>query len=255
MSIPTMEEMLKAGLHFGHQASRWHPKMEPYIYTTRNGLHIVDLKKTQSMLEQACEFAKKIVADGGDILFVGTKTQAQPLIEKYAAECGMPYIKSRWIGGLITNFKEVKKNIKRYLDLKKQSEAGEWKKYTKKEQIGLKKEMEKLQSIVSGLVTLDKFPKALFVVDIKYEKTAVLEANVKNIPIIAITDTNTNPEMVQYPIPGNDDATGGIEMVVQCIAQACSEGKKKRKVMPAGAKAKSKPGVIKKVVKAVTKSK
>ena len=131
MSIPTMEEMLKAGLHFGHQASRWHPKMEPYLYTVRNGMHIVDLKKTRAKLEEACEFANKIVANGGDVLFVGTKSQAQPIIEQYAQQAGMPYIKSRWIGGLITNFKEVKKNIKRYSDLLRQKESGEWKKYTK----------------------------------------------------------------------------------------------------------------------------
>lgn len=252
-NIPTMEEMLKAGLHFGHQASRWHPKMEPFIYTTRNGLHIVDLKKTHVKLEEACEFAKKVVADGGDILFVGTKTQAQPLIEKYAKEAGMPFIKARWIGGLITNYKEVKKNIKRYLDLLEQKKAGEWEKYTKKEQIGLKKEVEKLDSTVAGLAKLDKLPKALFVVDIKHEKTAVLEANVVSIPIIALTDTNTNPEMVTYPIPGNDDATKGLELVIKCIADACADGLKNRKIMPV---AKKKPdGMFKKVVKAVIKKK
>lgn len=252
-TIPSMEEMLKAGLHFGHSASRWHPKMEPYIYTTNNGLHVVDLKKTQSKLKEACDFVTKVVANGGDILFVGTKTQARPLIEKYAKECGMPYIKTRWIGGLITNFKEVKKNIKRYLDLRKSKAAGEWEKYTKKEQTGLQKEVEKLESVVAGLVDLDKLPDAVFIVDIKHEKTSVLEANVKNIPIIAITDTNTNPEMVTYSIPGNDDATRGIELVVKAIAQACEEGKKNRKAVPAPQKPKI--GMLKKAVGALSKTK
>lgn len=232
--IPTMEEMLKAGLHFGHQASRWHPKMQPYIYTTRNGLHIIDLKKTQAKLEEACKFASDTVAAGGDVLFVGTKVQARPLIKKYAAEAGMPHISARWLGGLLTNFDEVKKTIKRYLELKKQKEAGEWKKYTKKEQIGLQKELDKLETNVSGIAGLESLPKAIFIVDIKKEKTAVQEANVTGIPIIAITDSNTNPLKTKYPIPGNDDATKGIELIVKAIAESCKEGMKNRKTAPAG---------------------
>jgi small subunit ribosomal protein S2 len=233
MTIPTMEEMLKSGVHFGHQASRWHPKMEPYIYTTRNGIHILDVKKTQSKLEEAAEFAKKIVAGGGDILFVGTKSQARPVVEKYAKDAGMPFIRSRWIGGLLTNFDEVKKNIRRYLDLLKQKEAGEWSKYTKKEQIGLQKEVEKLEGSVSGLVNLDSLPKAIFIVDIRTEKTALQEANVVGLPIIAVCDTNVNPRTVDKVIPANDDATKGIELLVSYVANACKEGLKNRKVVPA----------------------
>jgi small subunit ribosomal protein S2 len=231
-NLPTMEEMLKAGLHFGHQSSRWHPKMGPYIYTSRNGLHVIDLKQTQTKLERAGEFVKKTVAAGGNVLFVGTKTQAQPLIESAAKECGMPYIKGRWIGGMLTNFDEVKKNIRRYLDLVRQREAGEWDKYTKKEQIGLKKEMEKLESFVSGLTGLSELPQAVFIVDIRLEKTALAEARVKGIPVVAICDTNTNPALVDYPIPGNDDATRGIELIVNYISAACKEGFNDRKIVP-----------------------
>lgn len=233
MSTPTMEEMLKAGVHFGHQASHWHPKMEPYIYTTRNGMHIIDLKKTQAMLEEAREYVQSVVAKGGDVLFVGTKSQAQPLIEKYAQQAGMPYIKSRWIGGMLTNFDEVKKSIKRYLDLNKQKEAGDWKKYTKKEQIGLQKEVDKLATTVSGLTSLTKLPAAIFIVDIRKEKTALLEANVVGIPVIALCDTNVNPDKVTKVIPANDDASKGAEMIIAVVAEACGMGLKQRKVVPA----------------------
>lgn len=232
MSIPTMEEMLKAGVHFGHQASHWHPKMEPFIYTTRNGMHIFDLKKTQAKLEEAREYVQNVVAKGGDVLFVGTKSQAQPLIEQYAQQAGMPYIKSRWIGGMLTNFDEVKKSIKLYLDLNKQKEAGEWKKYTKKEQIGLQKQVDKLARSVSGLTSVTKLPAAIFIVDIRKEKTALLEANVVNIPVIAICDTNVNPDKVTKVIPANDDASKGVEMLISVIAEACATGAKKRQLIP-----------------------
>lgn len=231
MNIPTMEEMLKAGVHFGHQASRWHPKMESYIYTTRNGVHILDLKKTQSHLEKACDFLKKVTADGGDVLFIGTKQQASPLIEKYASEAGMPYTRSRWMGGTLTNFGQIKGVIQKYLDLIKTREAGEWSKYTKKEQVGLAKEVEKLDRDVSGLATLTKSPAAVFVVDIRKEKTAVAEANVKGIPVVAVCDTNVNPEKVDYVIPANDDAKRGLELIIKAATEACKAGVKERKVV------------------------
>lgn len=230
-NIPTMEEMLKAGVHFGHQASRWHPKMESYIYTTRNGVHIIDLKKTQDRLQKAIDFVIKSVSDGGSILFVGTKPQAQPLLESYAKQVGMPYIKSRWIGGTLTNYAEFKNSIQRYVELLRQRDSGGWDKYTKKERSELQKEVDRLHEFVSGLVTMDRPPKALFVVDIRTEKTAVKEANVMNIPVIALCDTNTNPLDVQYPIPANDDATRGIELMVKAISEACAAGVKSRKVV------------------------
>lgn len=230
-NLPTMEELLKAGVHFGHQASHWHPKMEPYIYTTRNGVHIIDLKKTQDRLTKAIEFITKTVADGGNVLFVGTKPQAQPIIETYAKQAGMPYIKSRWIGGTLTNYSEFKNSIQRYVELLRQRDSGGWDKYTKKERSELQKEVDRLHEFVSGLVTMDRPPKAVFIVDIRSEKTAVKEANVMNIPIIALCDTNTNPLNVQHPIPANDDATRGIELMVKAISEACVAGVKSRKVV------------------------
>ncbi len=231
MTIPTMEEMLKGGVHFGHQASRWHPKMESYIYTTRNNVHILDLKKTASHLEKACDFLKKVTADGGDVLFVGTKQQAMPLIEKYASEAGMPYTRGRWMGGTLTNFKQIKLVIKKYLDLTKGRDSGGWDKYTKKEQVGLSKELEKLHRDVSGLASLTKAPAAVFVVDVRNEKTAVAEASVKGIPIVALCDTNVNPSKVDYVIPANDDAKRGLELLIAAAASACAEGVKARKVV------------------------
>ncbi len=235
MNIPTMEEMLKAGMHFGHQTNRWHPKMASYLYTTRNGLHIFDLKKTQKNLEESLKFIEKTVADGGDVLFVGTKSQARPIIEEYAKQAEMPYIRSRWIGGMLTNFSEVKKSIRRYVDLQKQKKAGEWDKYTKKEQILLQKEVDKLDGSVAGLVSLDRMPKIVFIVDIRIEKTALKEANVMKIPVVAICDSNVNPTTVKHVIPANDDATKGVEMIVKLVAEACATGKKKRKIVPAKA--------------------
>ena len=231
-TIPTMEEMLKAGVHFGHQSSRWHPKMEPYIYTVRNGVHIFDLKKTQKGLEKAAAFLKKTAEEGGDILFVGTKTQAAPLIQKYGKEANVLYTKSRWMGGLLTNFDTVKKVIKHYLDLIKQRDAGDWEKYTKKEQLDLSRELEKLEANVSGLAKMTTLPKALFIVDIRKEKTALLEANVCGIPVVALCDSNVNPDKVTYVIPGNDDATKGLELIIKTIAGPVGEGMKNRKVAP-----------------------
>lgn len=230
-NIPSMEDMLKAGVHFGHQASHWHPKMESFIYTTRNGVHIIDLKKTQDRLQKAIDFVTKIVAEGGNVLFVGTKPQAQPLVEQYAKQAGMPYIKGRWIGGTLTNYNEFKNSIQRYVELLRGRDSGDWEKYTKKERSELQKEVDRLHEFVSGLVTMDRPPKALFIVDIRTEKTAVKEANVMNIPVIALCDTNTNPDDVQFPIPANDDATRGIELMVKAMAEACVAGVKSRKVV------------------------
>lgn len=231
--IPTLEEMLRAGVHFGHQAAHWHPHMEPFIYTTRNGVHIIDLKKTQSKLKQALDFIAQTVASGGDILFVGTKVQAQPLVEKAAKEVNMPYVKSRWIGGSMTNFHAVKRSIERYLTLIRQRESREWEKYTKKERVELMKEEERLHEMVSGLVTMRQLPKAVFVVDIRTEQTAVKEANVMNIPVVALCDTNTNIKNVQHVIPCNDDATNGIALMLESVVEAVKEGLKNRKVVPA----------------------
>lgn len=230
--IPTMEEMLTAGVHFGHQAAHWHPHMEPFIYTTRNGVHIIDLKKTQTKLEAALAFITQTVANGGDILFVGSKVQAQPLVEAAAKSVTMPYVKGRWIGGTMTNFHAIKRSIDRYVTLLRQRDGGEWEKYTKKERVELQKDVDRLHEMVSGLVTMRQMPKAMFVIDVRTEQTAVKEANVMHVPVVALCDTNVNPKNIAHIIPGNDDATRGIELMLSCVVDAVKEGLKHRKVVP-----------------------
>lgn len=223
--IPTLEEMLKAGLHFGHKFSRRHPKMDPYIFTTRNNVHIVNLEETQKKLKEALDFLKETASNGGTVLFVGTKPQALPIIEKYAKECGMPYINERWLGGTLTNFSVIGKLIKKYNDLKDKQEKGELKKYTKREQVMFGKQIEDIGRKVSGVSVLEKTPDVLFVLDVKNEKTAVVEAGKRNIPVVAVCDTNINPRQIEYIIPANDDAISSIEMIVSLVAEAIKEGK------------------------------
>ncbi|MFA6993079.1 MAG: 30S ribosomal protein S2 [Patescibacteria group bacterium] len=222
--LPTLEEMLKAGMHFGHQAGKWHPKMEQYIFAERSGVHLLDLEKTQVKLKEALEFVTNTVKTGGVVLFVGTKDQAQPIIKKYAEECGMPYINHRWLGGTLTNFPVILKLIKKYKDLQGKMAAGGFKVYSKKEQLGFQEEIDKLSGRVGGIAELKKIPEAIYLVDIKWEKTAVTEANTRHIPLVAICDTNVNPEKVDYIIPGNDDATKSIELITSLIAEAVKLG-------------------------------
>jgi len=227
--LPTILEMLQSGVHFGHQISRWHPKMKPFIYGTRNNVHIVNLEKTAEQLTQACDFMQKVVSTGGTILFLGTKNQVKPILEREAKRCGMPYISEHWIGGFLTNFSIVIKLAKKYKDLVRRKEAGELVKYTKKEQLDFEKEINKLQLMVYGIKDLEKLPEAIFVWDVKSEKTAVKEAKVKKVPIIGICDTNTNPEGIDYIIPCNDDATKAIELIITFIANCILEAKKENK--------------------------
>ncbi len=227
--LPSILEMLQAGVHFGHQSSRWHPKMKPYIYGVRNGVHIIDLEKTQESLSKACDFIQKVVSTGGTILFLGTKKQVSPILEKEAKRCGMPYISERWIGGFLTNFPTVIKLAKKYKDLVRKKETGELEKYTKKEQLDFEKEITKLKSMVFGIKDIEKLPDAIFVWDVKSEKTAIKEAKIKKVPLIGICDTNTNPEEIEYVIPANDDATKAIEMIIAFIADCVLEAKKENK--------------------------
>jgi small subunit ribosomal protein S2 len=216
---PSVEEMLKAGMHFGHRTNRWHPKMKPFIFTSKNGIYIINLKKTQEKLDEALDFMIKLVAEGKSILFVGTKNQVSEPLQKMAIEIGQPYIVGKWLGGYLTNFTVVKKSVKKYLDLLEKKDSGKLEKYTKKERLEFDREIGKLKVRVGGLTTLNKLPDALFVWDIKEEETAIKEAQQKNIPIIAICDTNVNPEEVNYPIPGNDDATKTIALVLNAIKE------------------------------------
>lgn len=224
-TLPSMMEMLKAGMHFGHQKSRWHPKMQQYIFGVRNGVHILNLERTVEDLQKALEYTTNLAANGKTILFVGTKRQAQAIVKAAAEDCGMPYLTERWIGGLLTNFDETKHRLKKYKTLKMQIESGEIEKYTKKEQIDLKKSVEKMDRYLSGLTTVDKMPDALFIVDMRVSKTAVAEAERTNVPIIAICDTNVNPEQAAVVIPANDDAVNSIKIVTNLMAEAVKEGK------------------------------
>jgi len=224
--IPKLEDMLKAGMHFGHRTNRWHPKMKQFIFTSKNGIYIIDLKKTQEQLEIALDFMTKLVSEGKSILFVGTKNQVSGPLKEMAVKVGQPYIVGKWLGGYLTNFIVVKKSVKKYLDLIEKRETGKLEKYTKKERLNFDREIKKLEMRVGGLATLNKMPDALFVWDIKEEETAIKEAQQKNIPIIGICDTNVNPEEVTYAIPANDDSTKTIKIILEAVSSAILEGKK-----------------------------
>jgi len=225
MKIPSLLEMLEAGVHFGHHESRWYPKMKPYIFTQRNGVHILDLEKTQVNLKEALASAKAMAAEGKQILFVTTKPQARDIVKVAAIDCGMPYLVERWIGGMLTNFTEIRKLIQKYVDLRAQQESGELERYTKKERANLSKQLEKMSTTLDGLQTLHKIPDALFVPSVQREKTAVTEANKTFVPIIGVCDTNADPSRVAHVIPANDDAVGSITMIVGLVAGAIKEGR------------------------------
>ncbi len=227
MKIPSLVEMLEAGVHFGHQVSRWHPKMEQYIFTERNGVHVIDLEKTSKKLEETLAAVTNMAAEGKNILFITTKPQARETVKEAAIDCGMPYLVERWIGGLLTNFDEIKKLIQKYNTLKEQQSSGELERYTKKEQLRISKELEKMDKTLSGLVDLKKMPDVVFIPAMQREKTAVVEANKMNVPIVAVCDTNANPDKAAHIIPANDDAVNAIKMIVGLVAEAVKEGKKK----------------------------
>ncbi len=218
-NIPSIEKMLKSGMHFGHRTSKWHPKMEPFIFTKRNGVHIVDLIQTRARMKEALDFMQKMKAEGKTIFFVGTKTQVKKTLKRVATEVGMPYVCEKWMGGTLTNFAIIKKLIKKYKDLLADQKSGALSKYTKKEQLNIDKQLTKLRLKVGGMTEMTKLPDALFVWDIKVEKTAVLEARKMNIPVVASCDTNTNPTGINYPIPSNDDATKTIKLVMNTISE------------------------------------
>ena len=218
-------DMLGAGLHFGHQQSRRHPKMDPYIFTTRGGISILNLEKTKGALTQAAAYVKEVVASGGSVLFVGTKRQARDIVQSAAQTAGMPYVIDRWIGGLFTNFNHVRQLIVKLQDLKQRRASGELEKYTKKEQLDFETEITRLEKLIGGLGTMERLPQAIFVVDVKTDKTAVREATAVKIPVIAMCDTNVNPSAIKYPIPANDDATKAITYVTEILVEAVAEGR------------------------------
>ena len=217
--------MLDAGCHFGHQSQRWNPKMVNYLYGVREGIHIFDLVKTKEGLEKAAAFAKATAAEGGKIIFVGTKRQAQTMVKEEAIKAKMPFITERWLGGIISNWDNIKKSINKLKDLKAQKEAGELKKYTKKENILIDREIARLERFFGGLADLEDLPAALFVIDVKKEKAAIQEAAKKGIKIVAVVDSNSDPELVDWVIPANDDAVGSIKLIVEIIGKAAKEGR------------------------------
>ena len=222
----SLKDLLEAGAHFGHQARRWHPKMEPYLYTVRDGIHIFDLVKTKEGLEKAIAFIKTTAAKGGQIIFVGTKRQAKAIIAEEAKKAGFPYVSERWLGGTITNWDQIKKNVNRLIEMREKREKGEYKRYTKKEQLLLDREIARLERFFGGLVGLEEPPEAIFVVDVKKEKTAIREARRKGVKIVAMVDSNANPDLIDYVIPVNDDAVGAIKLIVGAIAEAAKEGRR-----------------------------
>lgn len=224
MKIPSILEMLQSGVHFGHQTTRRHPKMDQYIFTQRNGVHIIDLEKTKLVMEEVLAEIKKMASEGKIILFVSTKPQAKEIVRQAAIDCGMPYLVDRWIGGLITNFSEIKKLIAKYNKLKEEQVNGELEKYTKKEQIDFAKQIEKMDISLAGLTNLKKLPDALYVPSLQNEKTAVTEANKTNVLVLGVADTNANPDKANYVIPANDDAIKAIKLITELVSVAIKEG-------------------------------
>ncbi|QTX33021.1 30S ribosomal protein S2 [Aminithiophilus ramosus] len=225
MGIVTMKQLLECGVHFGHQTRRWNPKMKPYIFTERNGVYIVDLQKTVKGLEKAYDFLREVSKGGGTVLFVGTKRQAQETIREEALRSGMHYINQRWLGGLLTNFPTIRKRVTRMVELQKMEEEGSYEKMPKKEVVQLRKIREKLEKYLLGIREMKEAPDALFVIDPRREEIAIREARKLGIPVIAIVDTNCDPEIIDFPIPGNDDAIRAIKLMTKLMADAVVEGR------------------------------
>ena len=225
MSSVSMKQLLEAGVHFGHQTRRWNPKMKKYIFTERNGIYIIDLQQTVKMLDTAYDFVREVSAEGGQILFVGTKKQARDAIKEEAERCGMHYVNARWLGGMLTNYTTIKKRIARLEQLNAMKEDGTFDLLPKKEVVKLELEIEKLEKFLGGIRNMDGLPKALFVVDTKKEKIAVAEARKLGIPVVAIVDTNCDPDEVDYIIPGNDDAIRAVKLIAGRMADAVIEGR------------------------------
>jgi len=225
MAQVSMRQMLEAGVHFGHQTRYWNPQMAPYIFGERNKIHIINLEKTVPMFNEALNFLGKVAANGGTILFVGTKRSARETIAEQAARCGMPFVNHRWLGGMMTNFRTVKQSVRRLKSLQAMSQDGSFERLTKREALTLQREMEKLERSLGGIQNMEHLPDVLFVIDVDHEKIAVSEARKLGIPVVAVVDTNSSPEGVDYVIPGNDDAIRAIQLYVTAAADAVVEAK------------------------------
>jgi len=224
MSNVTLQQLLEAGCHFGHQSRRWNPSMDEYIYGVRDNVHIFDLVKTKKGLDEALEYLTGVVANGGKVLWVGTKRQARGIVEEAAKKTGMPFVAQRWLGGMLTNFSQLQKSVKRLKSLKDRREKGELKKYTKKEQLEFDREIAKLERFLGGVADMEKLPEAMFVVDTHQEIVAVKEAKRAGVQVVGIVDTNAEPSLVDYVIPANDDAVKSIELIVGAVVEAIMKG-------------------------------
>lgn len=252
----SLQELLEAGCHFGHKAERWHPKASEFIYTEKDGIHVIDLAQTKSRLDEAAVFVRDFVAEGKELLFVGTKRQAKTTVKTHASAVGAPFLIQRWIGGFLTNWDSISQNIKKINKLAEEETTGAWKKFPKHEQAKLSRYLKRLGVLYEGVLTLDSMPDAVFVVDIRKEEAAVKEAQRRGIPVVAIVDTNSNPIDIDYPIPANDDAVGSITCLVEVITSAYEEGKtlRDKRVADEAAKAKAEEEKMKKEQEAKKKA-
>lgn len=226
MAVVTMRQLLEAGVHFGHQTRRWNPKMRRFIFGERNGIYIIDLNQTLERIEVAYTYVRDLVADGGSILFVGTKKQTQDPVASYAAKCGMPYINERWLGGMLTNFNTIAGRVKKMTEYQRMRAAGDFDAMPKKEALILSRELDKLERNLGGIRTMGKLPEAVFIIDTKKEHIAVTEANKLGLPIVAVVDTNCDPDLIQYVIPGNDDAIRAVRLYIGGAADAILDGRR-----------------------------
>jgi small subunit ribosomal protein S2 len=229
MPVVSMKELLESGVHFGHRTHKWHPKMKPFIFTERNSIHIIDLQKTVKALEEAYALVRDTVANGGTVLFVGTKRQAQDTIELEATRCGMPYVTARWLGGTLTNWRTIRQRINELERLERMRDRGDFASFTKKEALGMTRKIERLEMLLGGIRNMAKIPELLFVVDVRREDTSIHEANLLEIPVVAMVDTNCDPRNIDYVIPSNDDAIRAIKLVVGKVADSVLEGQAMRK--------------------------
>jgi small subunit ribosomal protein S2 len=225
MSTIGVKELLEAGVHFGHQTRRWNPKMKRFIFEARNGIHVIDLSKTVVQLQEACDFLSATAAKGGNILFVGTKKQAQEAVKESAKACGQPFVTERWLGGTLTNLKTIKRSMKRMKEIEKMEQDGSINQYVKQEQSMIRREHQRLFKNLDGLRAIDAAPDVMFVIDLKREHNAVAEARRLRIPLVAIVDTNADPDLVDYPIAGNDDAIRSVKVILQAVTESISKGK------------------------------
>ncbi len=229
MPVVTMKQLLESGVHFGHQTRRWNPKMSRFIFTERNGIHIIDLQKSVPLIEEAYRFVRETAASGGDVLFVGTKKQAQDAIREEAVRAGQPYVNQRWLGGMLTNFQTIRKRVERLREIEDMRQRGVMDVLPKREQSRLSEEAARLEKFLGGIKTMNRLPSAVYVVDTRQEHIAVAEARKLGVPVVAILDTNCDPDEVDYPIPGNDDAIRAVRLITSRVANACLEGMEERR--------------------------